>query len=186
VDRDRVAHLDRLEELVSSPSMSTVTIRWSFQISAISTPAAANVSIGFENSSASGPTPIDFIPIRHMPPMVDPTVVGVQRIAPEMSLPYSSLLLVSVQGAASVRPANMFSVYDPLVLNACLETVALPVTLPGRTTRPLNVFFAMVSISLILSSIQIASHRTHPHQAGSFPVIAICRRSSSPKSRSLE
>ena len=42
----------------SSPSMSTVTMRWSFQTSAMSTPAAANVSIGFENSRASGPTPI--------------------------------------------------------------------------------------------------------------------------------
>ena len=77
-----------------------------------------------------------FIPIRHIPPMVDPTVVGVQRIAPERSLPNSSSLLASVQGAASVLPANMFSVYDPLVLNACLDTVALPLTLPGRTTRP--------------------------------------------------
>jgi hypothetical protein len=48
------------------------------------------------------------MPISVMPPMVDPTVVGVHRIMPERSLPTSSLLLLSVQGAASVLPANMF------------------------------------------------------------------------------
>ena len=72
--------------------------------------------------------------------MVEPTVVVVQRIAPERSLPNSSLLLESVQGAASVLPANMFSVYEPLVLNGCRDTVALPLISPGRTTRPRNVF----------------------------------------------
>jgi hypothetical protein len=38
--------------------------------------------------------------------------------------------------------------YDALVLNGCLDTVALPVTLPERTTRPLNVFFAMIDFFL--------------------------------------
>jgi hypothetical protein len=41
----------------------------------------------------------------------------------------------------------MLSMYDPLVLNGCLDTVALPVTFPARTTRPLNVFFAMIGTS---------------------------------------
>ena len=76
--------------------------------------------------------------------MVDPTVSGTQRIAPERSLPNRSVLLASVQGAESVLPANMFSMYDPLVLKGSLDTVALPESLPARTTRPLNVFFVMM------------------------------------------
>ena len=46
--------------------------------------------------------------------MVDPTVVGVQRIAPDRSFPNSSLLLASVQGAESLRRAMLAGARDCL------------------------------------------------------------------------
>jgi hypothetical protein len=93
----------------SSPSRSTVMIRFSFQMSSMMRPAAAMESTCLENSIAFGPTPISFTPMIVAPAKLDPIVWGVQRMQLEMSFRKSSALSESVQGAESLTPANMLS-----------------------------------------------------------------------------